>query len=59
MVPILPTMGTSDAVRALTATQLVCNDIAAVDINMGCPKSFSIGDGTGKYTLVYEDNEGN
>ncbi|CAL2258290.1 unnamed protein product [Prunus armeniaca] len=35
-------MGTSDAVRALTAAQMVCKDVAAVDINMGCPKSFSI-----------------
>ncbi|XP_020420518.1 tRNA-dihydrouridine(20) synthase [NAD(P)+]-like isoform X2 [Prunus persica] len=35
-------MGTSDAVRALMAAQMVCKDVAAVDINMGCPKSFSI-----------------
>ncbi|XP_031254332.1 tRNA-dihydrouridine(20) synthase [NAD(P)+]-like isoform X2 [Pistacia vera] len=35
-------MGTSDAVRALNAAKIVCKDVAAVDINMGCPKSFSI-----------------
>ncbi|KAI4328090.1 hypothetical protein L6164_020477 [Bauhinia variegata] len=44
-------LGTSDAVRALTAAQLVCKDVAAVDINMGCPKSFSISGGMGAALL--------
>uniref|UniRef100_A0A803L1Z1 tRNA-dihydrouridine synthase n=2 Tax=Chenopodium quinoa TaxID=63459 RepID=A0A803L1Z1_CHEQI len=44
-------MGTSDAVRALKAAQLVCNDVAAVDINMGCPRSFSISGGMGAALL--------
>ncbi|KAL9229511.1 hypothetical protein vseg_004971 [Gypsophila vaccaria] len=44
-------MGTSDAVRALKAAQLVCNDVAAIDINMGCPKSFSISGGMGAALL--------
>lgn len=44
-------MGTSDAVRALTAAQLVCKDVAAVDINMGCPKSFSLSGGMGAALL--------
>ncbi|KAK9670126.1 hypothetical protein RND81_13G179700 [Saponaria officinalis] len=44
-------MGTSDAVRALKAAELVCNDVAAVDINMGCPKSFSISGGMGAALL--------
>ncbi|XP_050205515.1 uncharacterized protein LOC126655388 isoform X2 [Mercurialis annua] len=44
-------MGTSDAVRALTAAQLVCKDVAAIDINMGCPKSFSISGGMGAALL--------
>ncbi|KFK22446.1 hypothetical protein AALP_AAs41087U000100, partial [Arabis alpina] len=30
-------LGTSDAIRALKASEIVCNDVAAVDINMGCP----------------------
>ncbi|XP_047149954.1 tRNA-dihydrouridine(20) synthase [NAD(P)+]-like isoform X1 [Vigna umbellata] len=44
-------IGTSDAVRALTAAQLVCNDVAAIDINMGCPKSFSVSGGMGAALL--------
>ncbi|KAJ8510668.1 hypothetical protein OPV22_001102 [Ensete ventricosum] len=44
-------MGTSDAVRALTAAQIVCKDVAAIDINMGCPKSFSISGGMGAALL--------
>lgn len=44
-------MGTSDAVRALRAAELVCKDVAAVDINMGCPKSFSISGGMGAALL--------
>ncbi|PKA49205.1 tRNA-dihydrouridine(47) synthase [NAD(P)(+)]-like [Apostasia shenzhenica] len=44
-------MGTSDAVRALAAAQLICKDVAAIDINMGCPKSFSISGGMGAALL--------
>ncbi|KAF7809503.1 tRNA-dihydrouridine(20) synthase [NAD(P)+]-like isoform X1 [Senna tora] len=44
-------LGTSDAVRALTAAQLVCNDVAAIDINMGCPKAFSVSGGMGSALL--------
>ncbi|XP_054809434.1 uncharacterized protein LOC129311270 isoform X2 [Prosopis cineraria] len=45
-------LGTSDAVRALTAAQLVCDDVAAIDINMGCPKSFSVSGGMGAALLT-------
>lgn len=45
-------LGTSDAVRALTAAQLVCKDVAAIDINMGCPRSFSISGGMGAALLT-------
>ncbi|CBI38530.3 unnamed protein product, partial [Vitis vinifera] len=45
-------MGTSNAERALTAAQIVCKDVAAVDINMGCPKSFSISGGMGAALLT-------
>ncbi|CAL9247016.1 unnamed protein product [Arabidopsis halleri] len=44
-------MGTSDAVRALKAAEIVCNDVATVDINMGCPKAFSIQGGMGAALL--------
>ena len=39
-------IGTSDAERALEAVKLVERDISGVDINMGCPKKFSIQAGT-------------
>jgi tRNA-dihydrouridine synthase 2 len=44
-------MGTSDAVRALKASEIVCNDVATIDINMGCPKAFSIQGGMGAALL--------
>ncbi|KAF3439145.1 hypothetical protein FNV43_RR17420 [Rhamnella rubrinervis] len=48
-------IGTSDALRALTAAQMVCNDVAAIDINMGCPKSFSLSGGMGAALLSKPD----
>ncbi|GLU13378.1 hypothetical protein SLE2022_300160 [Rubroshorea leprosula] len=45
-------IGTSDAVRALAAAQIVCKDVAAVDINMGCPRSFSVSGGMGAALLT-------
>lgn len=44
--------GTSDATRALLASQLVCRDVAAIDVNMGCPKSFSVSGGMGAALLT-------
>ena len=44
-------LGTSDATRALKAAELVSNDVAAIDINMGCPKSFSLSGGMGAALL--------
>uniref|UniRef100_A0A453CG30 DUS-like FMN-binding domain-containing protein n=1 Tax=Aegilops tauschii subsp. strangulata TaxID=200361 RepID=A0A453CG30_AEGTS len=44
-------IGTSDAVRALKAAEIVCNDVAAIDINMGCPKAFSVSGGMGSALL--------
>ncbi|XP_040184724.1 tRNA-dihydrouridine(20) synthase [NAD(P)+]-like isoform X2 [Rana temporaria] len=34
-------MGTADAKRALAVAKLVENDVAAIDVNMGCPKEYS------------------
>lgn len=30
-------LGAADAVTALRAAQVVCRDVAAIDVNMGCP----------------------
>ncbi|KHJ48604.1 hypothetical protein D918_00906 [Trichuris suis] len=43
--------GTSDPGRALAAAQLVEEDVAAIDVNMGCPKSFSLAGGMGAALL--------
>ncbi|GBP76712.1 tRNA-dihydrouridine(20) synthase-like [Eumeta japonica] len=45
-------LGTCDAERALKVAKLVEQDVAALDINMGCPKEFSIKGGMG-VALLY------
>lgn len=35
-------IGTCDATRALTVAKMVEQDIAGIDLNMGCPKMFSL-----------------
>ncbi|KAM7534154.1 hypothetical protein Aperf_G00000109723 [Anoplocephala perfoliata] len=44
-------LGTADAKRALMAAQTVQVDVAAVDVNMGCPKDYSIKGGMGAALL--------
>ncbi|CAH0603176.1 unnamed protein product [Chrysodeixis includens] len=48
-------LGTCDAERALKVAKLVENDVAAIDINMGCPKEFSIKGGMGVALLAQPD----
>ncbi|XP_033626350.1 tRNA-dihydrouridine(20) synthase [NAD(P)+]-like [Asterias rubens] len=44
-------MGTSDPQRALAVAKLVENDVAGIDINMGCPKEYSTKGGMGAALL--------
>ncbi|TDH66719.1 hypothetical protein CCR75_007849 [Bremia lactucae] len=44
-------IGTADAVLALKAAEAVARDVSAIDINMGCPKHFSIQGGMGAALL--------
>lgn len=44
-------LGTGDGASALRAARLVANDVAAVDLNMGCPKKFSTSGGMGSALL--------
>jgi tRNA-dihydrouridine synthase 2 len=44
-------LGTADAALALRAAQTVERDVAVVDINMGCPKHFSLSGGMGAALL--------
>ncbi|KAI8427801.1 hypothetical protein MSG28_002202 [Choristoneura fumiferana] len=52
-------MGTCDAGRALKVAKMVENDVAAVDINMGCPKEFSIKGGMGVALMGQPDKAWN
>ncbi|TRY85926.1 hypothetical protein DNTS_011937, partial [Danionella cerebrum] len=44
-------VGTADPQRALTVAKLVERDVAAVDVNMGCPKEYSTKGGMGSALL--------
>jgi len=44
-------VGTSSAALALQCAELVANDVAAIDVNMGCPKHFSTAGGMGARLL--------
>ncbi|KAM7003203.1 tRNA-dihydrouridine(20) synthase [NAD(P)+]-like isoform 1-T2 [Tautogolabrus adspersus] len=48
-------MGTADPDRALIVAQLVENDVAAIDVNMGCPKEYSTKGGMGAALLSDPD----
>ncbi|XP_034975971.2 tRNA-dihydrouridine(20) synthase [NAD(P)+]-like isoform X1 [Zootoca vivipara] len=48
-------MGTADAERALAVAKLVENDVAGVDVNMGCPKEYSTKGGMGAALLSDPD----
>ncbi|KAI4872148.1 hypothetical protein NFI96_030995, partial [Prochilodus magdalenae] len=47
--------GTADPDRALAVAQLVENDVAAIDVNMGCPKEYSTKGGMGSALLSDPD----
>lgn len=44
---IILQLGTACATRALKVAKMVENDVAGIDINMGCPKEFSVKGGMG------------
>lgn len=44
-------LGTCNPERALKAARLVEQDVAGIDVNMGCPKKFSIDGGMGAALL--------
>lgn len=48
-------MGTADPDRALTVAKLVEKDVAAIDVNMGCPKEYSTKGGMGAALLSDPD----
>ncbi|XP_022241457.1 tRNA-dihydrouridine(20) synthase [NAD(P)+]-like isoform X2 [Limulus polyphemus] len=48
-------MGTCDPGRALVVAKMVEKDVAGIDVNMGCPKEFSIKGGMGAALLKQPD----
>ena len=48
-------MGTCDPERALKAAKILEKDVSGLDINMGCPKEFSIQGGMGAALLTKPD----
>lgn len=48
-------LGTADPETALAAARVVEKDVAGIDINMGCPKKFSVSGGMGAALLKQPD----
>lgn len=48
-------VGTNDAERIATLAKIISTDVAAIDVNMGCPKPFSIAGGMGAALLTQPD----
>ncbi|PHH62010.1 hypothetical protein CDD81_7634 [Ophiocordyceps australis] len=48
-------IGTADPERAVEAARLVAADVAGIDVNAGCPKSFSTSGGMGAALLCTPD----
>ncbi|KJH45024.1 dihydrouridine synthase [Dictyocaulus viviparus] len=48
-------IGTNSGIRAAQVAKMVSTDVAAIDVNMGCPKSFSIHCGMGAALLLRMD----
>ena len=48
-------IGTSDPDRAVRVAKMVEQDVDAIDVNMGCPKGFSLKGGMGAALLTHPD----
>jgi len=49
--PVVFQLGTNNAVECLKAASMVAADVGAIDVNMGCPKYFSVHAGMGAALL--------
>ncbi|XP_074616383.1 tRNA-dihydrouridine(20) synthase [NAD(P)+]-like isoform X3 [Acropora palmata] len=49
-------MGTADPDRAVRAAKMLENDVAGIDVNMGCPKDYSVKGGMGAALLTQPEN---
>lgn len=48
-------LGTADAERASKVAKMVERDVSGIDINMGCPKGFSLKGGMGAALLADQE----
>lgn len=49
-------IGTASAERAVSLAKMVQNDVSAIDVNMGCPKPYSVNYGMGAKLLQNQQN---
>ncbi|KAL3282445.1 hypothetical protein HHI36_005631 [Cryptolaemus montrouzieri] len=49
---VIVQLGTCDPERAVSVAKMIENDIAGIDLNMGCPKEFSLKGGMGAALLT-------
>mmetsp|Transcript_7896 Transcript_7896/g.24375 ORF Transcript_7896/g.24375 Transcript_7896/m.24375 type:complete len:409 (+) Transcript_7896:47-1273(+) len=54
--PVVFQLGTANADLALQAAQRVAKDVSAIEVNMGCPKHFSLSGGMGAALLSAPEN---
>ncbi|XP_044750826.1 tRNA-dihydrouridine(20) synthase [NAD(P)+]-like [Coccinella septempunctata] len=56
---VIVQLGTCDPERALKVAKMIENDVAGIDINMGCPKEFSLKGGMGAALLTQPERAKN
>ncbi|KAF5394439.1 tRNA-dihydrouridine synthase 2 protein [Paragonimus heterotremus] len=52
---VVAQLGTADSKQGLDAAKMLENDVFAIDVNMGCPKEYSIKGGMGAALLTKPD----
>ncbi|CUG91210.1 tRNA-dihydrouridine synthase 2, putative [Bodo saltans] len=56
--PLVAQLGAADPAVAAAAASVVCEDVDGIDVNMGCPKKFSIDNGMGAALMSAPERAG-
>lgn len=56
--PVIAQLGAADPCIAAAAASVVCEDVDGIDVNMGCPKKFSIDNGMGAALMSKPERAG-
>jgi tRNA-dihydrouridine synthase 2 len=56
--PLIAQLGAADPAVAAAAAAVVCEDVDGIDVNMGCPKKFSIDNGMGAALMSVPERAG-